>query len=83
MTQTQLPKCSTRSGEQPGSSTRRGSRQGPPAIGGRQPIRSIAAAGAAAPFGYFFFSLWSVCLRSRGEYFLILSFSPPLLRRRV
>lgn len=32
---------------------------------------------------YFFFSLWSVCLRSRGEYFLILSFSPPDLRRSV
>src|SRR5262249_32550731 len=32
---------------------------------------------------YFFFSVWIVCLRKRGEYFFNLSFSPPGLRRRV
>ena len=33
--------------------------------------------------GYFFFSVCSVCLRSRGLYLLSLSFSPPVLRRSV
>jgi len=32
---------------------------------------------------YFFFSLWTVCFRSRGEYFLTFSFSPPVFRRSV
>ena len=32
---------------------------------------------------YFFFSTWTVCLRSRGQYFLSFSFSPPGLRRSV
>lgn len=34
-------------------------------------------------FDYFRFSLCSVCFRSRGEYFLTFSFSPPVFRRRV
>lgn len=32
---------------------------------------------------YFFFSTCTVCLRSRGEYFFTLSFSPPDFRRSV
>ena len=41
------------------------------------------AEASASTRSYFFFSLWTVCFRSRGDYFFTLSFSPPDFRRSV
>lgn len=49
----------------------------------RSPRSTSGAAARSATRNYFFFSLCSVCFRSRGEYFLSFNFSPPLLRRSV